>query len=236
MKLGIMQPYFFPYIGYFELIHNTDKWIVFDVVQYKSRSWMNRNRILHPNEGWQYFGVPVKKTSRDTLIKDIEIKDKNAALGRILGQINHYKNKAPNYSLVVDIIKQVFAETKSNNLVDLNISSLKVVCSYLGIAFNWEKCSEMNFDFSNVTHPRQWALEICTQLGANEYLNPLGGKAIFVPDEFEERGINLIFQDQIDFEYDCHPFFFEENLSIIDVMMWNHINNIYSSFRKTDAD
>lgn len=231
MKLGIMQPYFFPYIGYFELIRNTDKWIVFDVVQYKSRSWMNRNRILHPNEGWQYFGVPVKKTSRDTLIKGIEIKDKNAALGRILGQINHYKNKAPNYSLIVDIIKQVFAETKSNNLVDLNISSLEVVCSYFGIDFNWQKCSEMNFDFSNVTHPGQWALEICTQLGAEGYLNPPGGKEIFVPGEFEQRGIDLVFQKPTVYIYDCHPYAYEENLSIIDVMMWNSKNDIVRFLR-----
>jgi hypothetical protein len=192
---------------------------------------MNRNRILHPNEGWQYFGVPVKKTSRDTLIKGIEIKDKNAALGRILGQINHYKNKAPNYSLIVDIIKQVFAETKSNNLVDLNISSLKVVCSYLGIAFNWQKCSEMNFDFSNVTHPGQWALAICSQLGAREYLNPPGGKEIFVPDEFEQRGIDLVFQKPIVYIYDCHPYAYEKNLSIIDVMMWNSKDDIVRFFR-----
>lgn len=226
MKLGIMQPYFFPYIGYFELIYRADKWIVFDIVQYKPRSWMNRNRVLHPKDGWQYLGVPVKKASRDTLIKEIEIKDKDAALGRILGQLSHYKNKAPHYSIVMDLVKQVFIEAKSNKLVDLNISSLSIVCSYLGIVFKWKKCSEMNLDFSNVNHPGQWALEICTQLKASEYINPPGGKEIFKPEEFTEREINLVFQDPIEFKYNCSPYTFEDNLSIIDVMMWSNAHEI----------
>jgi hypothetical protein len=234
MKLGIMQPYFFPYIGYFELIHRTDKWIVFDMVQYKPRSWMNRNRVLHPKDGWQYFGVPVKKAPRDTLINDIEIKDKNAALERILGQLSHYKNKAPHYSIVIDLIKQTFSETRSNKLVDLNISSLSVVCSYLGIVFKWVKCSEMNLDLSNVSHPGQWALEICKQLKADEYINPPGGKEIFKPEEFAERGINLVFQDPIKFKYNCPPYIFEKNLSIIDVMMWNQPKKIMKFIKKNN--
>lgn len=234
MKLGIMQPYFFPYIGYFELIYQTDQWVVFDVVQYTPKSWMNRNRILHPKEGWQYFGVPIKKAPRGTLIKDIEIKDKNAALDRILGQLNHYKNKAPNYSLVIDLVKQVFAKTKTNKLVDLNICSLSTTCSYLEITFDWAKCSEMDLDFSNVNHPGQWALEICTQLEASEYLNPPGGKKIFVPDEFKAREINLVFQEPIEFKYDCQPYIYEKNLSILDILMWNNPKDIMRCIKQTN--
>ena len=65
MRLGIMQPYFFPYLGYFDLINSTDRWIVFDTVQYIRHGWINRNRILHPNEGWQYIIVPIMKAKRE---------------------------------------------------------------------------------------------------------------------------------------------------------------------------
>jgi hypothetical protein len=223
-----MQPYFYPYIGYFELIYRTDRWIVFDVVQYNAKSWMNRNRILHPKEGWQYFGVPVKKSPRGTLIRDIEIEDKTNAFERILGQLSHYKKRAKYYREVVQLIRDGFLSTSSNKLVDLNISTLSTVCSYLGIDFQWSQCSAMNLDFTEVKHPGQWALEICTQLGATEYLNPPAGRDIFVPEEFEERRIDLRFMDLPSYKYSCHPFCFEESLSIVDVMMWNSVDDIRS--------
>ena len=90
-----MQPYFFPYLGYFELIARVDRWVVFDVVQYNAKSWMNRNRILHPKEGWQYITVPVEKAPRGTLIRDIRVKDMVDSRERVLGQMVHYKKKAP---------------------------------------------------------------------------------------------------------------------------------------------
>jgi hypothetical protein len=216
-----MQPYFFPYIGYFNLIFQTQKWIVFDVVQYNQKSWMNRNRILHPNNGWQYITAPVKKNSRDTLIKDIEITDKETILNRILGQLSHYKKKAKYYTSVIDLIIKGFNSTKSDKLTDLNISTLQAVCNYLTIDFNWSKCSEMDFDFSNVNHPGQWALEISKQLGARKYINPPGGKDIFIPKEWEEAGIDLVFTKMPQFSYPCSSYKFVENLSILDVLMWN---------------
>ena len=75
MKIAIMQPYFFPFLGYFGLIKNTDRWIVFDTPQFIRQGWMDRNRILKPKEGWQYIRVPVKKHTRDTPTKDIEIRN-----------------------------------------------------------------------------------------------------------------------------------------------------------------
>ena len=91
LTLGIMQPYLFPYIGYFDLINRTDQWVVFDLVQYNSKSWMNRNRVLHPVKGWQYITAPVSKCSLGTLIKDVFIKDMEAVEQKIMGQLQHYK-------------------------------------------------------------------------------------------------------------------------------------------------
>ena len=83
MKLGIMQPYFFPYPGYFALIAQVDRWVVFDTPQYMRHGWVNRNRILHPGSGWQYIVAPLVKHRRSTSIRDIRLADPGALSGRI---------------------------------------------------------------------------------------------------------------------------------------------------------
>src|SRR5947209_10412301 len=105
MKLGIMQPYFFPYIGYYDIINRTDHWVVFDVAQYAPKSWMNRNRILHPTDGWQYITAAVRKGTQGRSISEVVLADKNATHRRILGQIEHYRKKrAPFFDAEHDLI------------------------------------------------------------------------------------------------------------------------------------
>ena len=231
MKLGIMQPYFFPYLGYFELIARTDRWVVFDVVQYNAKSWMNRNRILHPTQGWQYINVPVTHAPHGTQIKDIVVKDRAAALTRTLGQIEHYRKRAPYFHAVTDIVRAAFSIT-SGRLVELNVATLAAVCKYLGIGFDYSLCSTLNLDLGNVEHPGQWALVIAKQLGASEYLNPPGGRAIFRQEEWDEAGIKLSFTDMLQFTYDCAPYQFVEHLSILDVLMWNDAATVAQALRK----
>lgn len=231
MKLGIMQPYFFPYLGYFELIARTDRWVVFDVVQYNAKSWMNRNRILHPTQGWQYINVPVTHAPHGTPIKDIVVKDRAAALARVLGQLEHYRKRAPHFRDVTEIVRTAFSGT-SDRLVDLNVATLAAVCKYLGIGFDYSLCSAMNFQLGDVEHPGQWALEIAKQLGASEYLNPPGGRDIFRPEEWDAAGIKLRFTEMPDFTYGCGPYQFVEHLSILDVLMWNDAATIAQALRK----
>ena len=98
MKLAIMQPYFMPYIGYISLIKNTDQFILFDTVQFIRHGWIERNRILKPNEGWQYIQVPlIKDNGRDTVIKNVRINNAENWKSKIIAQLQHYKKKAPNY-------------------------------------------------------------------------------------------------------------------------------------------
>lgn len=222
LTLGIMQPYFFPYLGCYDLINRTGRWIVFDVVKYAPKSWMNRNRILHPAEGWQYISIPVDKHAGEGLIKDVQILDAGAAHDKIRGQIEHYrKGRAPYFSAVAKLVDDCFAGLRSNLLRDLNVRSLIVVCDYLGIAFNHSNLSEMSLTLPEIKHPGQWALEIASALGADAYLNPPGGRDIFLPHEWEERGIQLGFTDMVSFNYPTGHYQFIEHLSIIDVLMWN---------------
>src|ERR1700712_1165001 len=145
MKLAIMQPYFFPYLGYFQLINAAERFILFDDVQYIRHGWINRNRMLKPVEGHQYISVSLDEHNRDTLIKDIKAKEGNEWKDKILRQVEHYKKRSPYYKNVYDLLIKCFAFDETN-ITKLNGMYLEVVCDYLGISFKSEISSEMNFD------------------------------------------------------------------------------------------
>lgn len=225
MKLGIMQPYFFPYIGYFDLIHQSDRWVVFDTVQFIRHGWVNRNRILHPSDGWQYIAIPTRKHAQKTNIKDVLIADREQALNKILGQLQHYKKKAPFFNTVIEIVNACFKET-GDRLSELNVRCLDGVCAYLDIPFTCSIFSEMDLELGPVEGPGDWALRISEALGASEYINPPGGVDLFDPHKFEQAGVKLIIQTPVDYQYNCNGYQYQPNLSIIDVMMWNSPDDI----------
>lgn len=220
MKVGIMQPYFLPYLGYYALIKNTDKWIVFDEVQFIRHGWIERNRVLKPNEGWQYISVPLEKHSRDTLIKEIKIRNTDDWKERIIKQLDHYKKKAPYYSQVIALLKSAFM-LHSDSISVLNAHLLNKSCNYIGISFHYEIYSEMNLSIEPIYEPGDWALNISKAIGATCYINPPGGIELFEKAKFEKTGIDLKFLKIKLKEYDQHRTVFEPGLSIIDVMMFN---------------
>ncbi|ENO94935.1 WbqC family protein [Thauera mechernichensis] len=220
MKLGIMQPYPFPYIGYFELMAKVDRWVAFDVVQYNRRSWMNRNRILHPTSGWQYFCIPVQKVPHGTALSAVRLAAPAEAERRLLAQLQHYRRHAPYFREVVDLVRETFSHPDADSLVGLNLASLAAVSQRIGIAFSPQRCSALDLALDNIEHAGQWALRIAAHLGADAYLNPPGGQDIFRPEEWSAAGIELGFTKMNDLRYACRPYVFEPNLSILDVLMW----------------
>ncbi|MBI1731271.1 MAG: WbqC family protein [Gammaproteobacteria bacterium] len=227
MRLGIMQPYFFPYLGYFELMARTDRWIVFDVVRYSPKTWMNRNRILHPTRGWQYVTVPVIHAA-DMLIRDVRVVDRPAAAERILGQMDHYRvRRAPHFSEVRELVRGALLGGDSDLLRDVNVRALALTCACLGIDARLELLSGMDLALPEITAPGGWALEISSALGAAEYLNPPGGRELFDPEAFAARGIRLSFTELREFGYDSRPYPFIPHLSILDVLMWNEPQRVH---------
>lgn len=218
--LGIMQPYFFPYAGHFQLIAAVDRWVVFDIVKYNRKSWMNRNRVLRPDGGWQYVGVPVH-APHGTPIAEARVVDGPAAERRILGQLAHYRGRAPFFRQVCGLVSEAFATTDGDRLRDLNIRSLAVTCDYLGLPFAWSVCSALALDLPPVDHAGRWALEISSALRADRYVNPSAGRALFEPRDWESRGVALRFLEPRPYAYDCGPYRFEPDLSILDALMWN---------------
>jgi WbqC-like protein len=232
MKVGIMQPYFFPYLGHFGLIDAVDEWVVFDVTQYTPKTWMNRNRILHPKESWQYVTVPLANSSNSIKTHEAKILDIKKAKHSIIGKISHYKRYAPYFYKVNEIVSNAFDNTEDGFLVSLNINTLQVVCDYIGIPFHYRRATELALKYPDSMAPGDWAPFISEQIGASEYVNPVGGKAIFDKSVFESKHIELYFAEFDQFQYDTAPYEYQAHLSILDVMMWNSAETILDKMRE----
>lgn len=226
-----MQPYFFPYLGHFALIANTDQWLVFDITQYTPKSWMNRNRVLHPASGWMYIGVPVVAAPRSVLTSDVRVHNVSGAHSSALGKLSHYARTAPYFGNVVDLVATAFSEAADGSLVRLNVAGLRLVCEYLGLEFKHSLCSELDLDLSEVGGPGDWAPTIAEAIGADAYINPIGGRHLFDPATFKQRHIELSFLEMPAVVYDTTPYQFEPQLSILDVLMWNSPETVRGALR-----
>lgn len=221
MIIGIMQPYFFPYLGYFSLLKQVDRFILFDTVQFIRHGWIERNRILKPCEGVQYICVPLVKASHVTKIQDISIRNNEDWRSHIFCQLYHYKKIAPFYKETMEVLEEGFA-FKTDSITFLNHKTLICVCDYLGIKKNIEIFSQMSLEIEPANEPDEWALNICKELGnVEEYWNPIGGLSFFNPEKYKNAGLEIHFHSVKIKKYPQRRSVFEEKLSIIDVMMFN---------------
>lgn len=226
MKIAIMQPYFMPYIGYISLLKHTDKFVLFDTVQFIRHGWIERNRIIKPNGGWQYIQVPLVKFSRETLIKDVQINNSIDWRNKILAQLQHYKKIAPYYFKTIKFLQSIF-EIDYSDIVTVNKKALEMILEYLGLNKHIEVFSQMDLQIDPVKAPDEWALNICKAIGCvDEYWNPPGGLSFFDKTKYDEAKINLKFHSIKLTEYDQKQNCFESGLSIIDVMMFNNAEEI----------
>ncbi len=221
MRAGIMQPYFFPSAGYFALVAASDTWVVFDTAQYTPKTWMNRNRVLSPRSGWCWVTVPVRRGARSVRVHEVELADPVRAEQSVLGALSHYRHHAPQWRAVEELVRRAFGSLRRPSLADLDVAGLVAVCEHLGIACSPLVCSELDLALEPVDHPGGWAPAIASALGADAYVNPVGGAHLFRPSEFAARGITLQFLEPPELAYATGPFTFEPGLSILDVLMWN---------------
>lgn len=229
MKLSISQPYFFPYIGFFQLIDATDLMIVFDTVQYKRRSWMNRNRVLHPNKEFNYIKVPVHKN--EGLIKDVQIVSEFDWKKTIEGQLTVYAKKAPFYKEVMNLLNECF-EVRSLNYSYVTIKYIQIICNYLEIDFHYEFLSKLNLNLPKEANPGEWSLLITKELQYGSYVNLPGGVDIFEEALFKKKGIELKFLNPNLNRYKQFNETFSSHLSIIDVLMWNSKDEVRNMIKK----
>ncbi|MBC7730840.1 MAG: WbqC family protein [Bacteriovorax sp.] len=230
-----MQPYFFPYLGHFALIARCDEWVVFDITQYTPKTWMNRNQVLHPNGGPNWVSVPLANGSIAIRTADARVLDVAAARDSVLGKLSHYRRKAPHCAAVEAIVRDTFnLPAGDTSLVHLNVRGLDAVCRHLGLPFKRRIASELALGLPPELGPGDWALEICSRLGADAYLNPVGGSALFDPQRFAERGVELAFLHVAPYLYSAAGFAPLAGLSILDVLMWNDSAEVRSALRAAE--
>ncbi len=225
MKVAIMQPYFFPYIGYFSLVKHVDRFVLLDDVQFIRHGWIERNRILKPSGGWQYISVPLIKHSQKVPIKDIRINNDTAWGKKLIAQIGHYR-KAPYYYKVKSLLEKILERT-FYDITSLDRVCLENICGYLHIHTPIDLFSEMGLSIPYPKAPDEWALNICREMGGvTEYRNLPRGTALFSEEKFLNAEIKLRFQETAISEYPQLGNVFEPGLSILDVMMFNSVEEI----------
>jgi hypothetical protein len=213
MRIAVMQPYLFPYLGYFQLIRSCDEFVLYDDVQYKKHSWVNRNCLLLSGKRHR-FTVPVLGASLTKTFNDVKFDSRES----LLTTIRYAYAKAPYFSSVFPLLVNIF-EYSDRTVATFIRNSLAEVLRYIGIPRPVTMSSDLDIEASFRGQPR--VLEICRRKKATEYVNSAGGKALYDPSDFSAAGISLrfLYPDPIEYKQFGGPFI--DNLSIIDVLMFN---------------
>ncbi len=222
MKLAIMQPYIFPYIGYFQLIKAVDKFVIYDDVNFINRGWINRNRIL-VNGKDSLFTIPLKEASQNKLINEIEVNWDDAWKSKWLKTLEQSYKKAPYFQQVRPTIEQTLEQEKTI-FSEIIVENLKLINAYLGITTEIISSSSI---YQNTELKAQTRIvDICLKEKANHYINPIGGIELYQKEVFEEQGMQLNFIKSKPVQYPQLKNDFVPWLSIIDVLMFNSVEQI----------
>jgi hypothetical protein len=215
MKLAIMQPYFFPYLGYWQLIHAVDRFVIYDDVNYIKGGWINRNRILI-NGRPAYITVPLHRPSSFKRICDTTLQPSTSWREREVRMVEVTYRKAPGFAVVFPVLERLIRH-ETDNLPDYLAHQLRTLSAFMGIGTEFVSSSRC---YANGNLSRQARLlDICSREGATIYINPAGGQHLYDPCAFRACGIDLRF-----IVMRCNPYrqrakAFVPDLSIIDALM-----------------
>lgn len=224
MILGIMQPYFFPYIGYFQLINAVDEFVVYDNVQYTKKGWINRNRYL-VNGKDALMTLPIKKDSDFLDIKDRQLADSfNEEAEKLVRQISAAYKKAPHFEETFPIFSSCLGYS-NHNLFDFILNSIVSINEYLEVNTKIVVSSSLGENRNLKSQDR--VLAICDKLKAERYINAIGGLELYDRDAFQDHSVKLSFlkTGNITYNQDSSSSFVP-HLSILDVMMYNSREDI----------
>jgi hypothetical protein len=225
MKLGIMQPYFFPYIGYWQLMNIVDTFVIYDDVTFIKQGYINRNNILSKDKV-QLITLELNGASSNKLINEIDI-GKNSK--KILKTISQNYSKAPYFKVVYPMLEEILLQPKVK-LSQYIGNSLITVAKYLEMDTKFLYSSDI--DKKNSLKAQDKVIEINKQVGATTYINAIGGKELYVKEDFLENNIELQFLKTDDFMYKQFEGEFIPYLSIIDLMMFNSKEEVKTILHK----
>ena len=216
MKIAIMQPYFLPYIGYWQLIAAVDAFVVYDNIKYTKKGWINRNRFLRTGVE-AAFSLPLRKDS-DFLNVDQRYLADSFDREDLLNRFREAYRKAPEFSSVMPLLEQIIRNPEAN-LFEYILGSIRAVCEFLEIKTPLVVSSSIGCDHSYKAAERVQA--ICKALGADVYVNPVGGIELYSKEDFAAQGIDLKFLKALPFEYEQSGNAFVPWLSILDILMFS---------------
>jgi len=221
MRLAVMQPYFLPYIGYFQLIAAADIFIIYDNIKYTKKGWINRNRILI-NSKESTISLPLQNAS-----DSLNVRDRELALGfnrnKLAGQLREAYRRAPYFEPTFSLVEEII-HADHNNLFDYLHHSVLTMCQHLGIETSIIKSSEIQIDHELKGQDK--VLALCKSVDAHTYINPIGGVTLYSKQNFSDHGVTLKFIKSKEFNYPQFGGEFVPWLSIIDVLMFNSLDSV----------
>jgi hypothetical protein len=217
MRIAVMQPYLFPYIGYFQLMRAVDKFVVLDDVTFIQRGWINRNRVL-VNHRPHTFTIPIERVSQNKLITELNMVQQDGWRDKLLKTLTFAYKRAPFFESVYPLIERTIL-FPGRMLVDFIGNSLFELHCYLGLETGLVKTSRVYNNRNLIGEER--ILDICRREGGSEYINPIGGTTLYSIHCFAGAGVKLRFLKPGTIRYRQFGVEFVPSLSIIDVLMFN---------------
>lgn len=217
MRLAIMQPYLFPYVGYFQLAAAVDRFVFLDDVQYIQRGWINRNRFPMDGEP-RYFTVPVRHGGQHAMIKDVMVAtEQHRMIRQTIKTVGQRYQRAPQFSRVFPIFEAVMRR-REISIADMAIESVRSVYQYLDCGPAWVVSSARNYRNRQLSGQDR-VIDICRQEGAILYVNPPNGRYLYSAQVFRENGVALRFLNPVIEPYPQGSEAFLAAMSILDLLM-----------------
>jgi hypothetical protein len=221
MKAAIMQPYFLPYVGYFQLIAAVDLFIVYDNIQYTKSGWINRNRLCRNGE-MVTFSLPLKSASDHLDVRERELAA-DFKREKLLNKIKEAYRPAGQFAAVFPVIERIVG-FEDGNLFRFLRHSIACICDFLDISTEIRISSSIDIDHELKGQDK--VLALCRAVGADLYVNAIGGMDLYSKDAFRAEGIELQFIRSKPYEYPQSDRAFLPSLSILDVMMCNPVDSV----------
>lgn len=212
-----MQPYWFPYIGYFQLIAHSDVFVIRDEVQYTKEGWINRNRFLVAGEP-RWITLPVKRAPHRSRISEREYLLEQPEVDRVARRLEEAYRSAPQF----EAVRRLVTETMSYDTATVsafNTNAIEAVLEFIGV--DVEVLAASSLQLADGVGGEDRVIEICRRVNATRYLNPIGGRTLYSAERFADGGLELAYLTPGLTPYEQFGGPFVESLSIIDVLMFN---------------
>ena len=218
MKLGIMQPYFLPYLGYFQLVAAVDKFVFLNDVNFIKRGWINRNQILKEGGDKQLFSIPLLDASQNRRIDEIELAMDPRWQRKFKATVERTYRKAPFFDVAFPMLEKLLGST-ATTIDELARESVQTFSTYLGVETPFTTSSESHDNRQLVGQDR--IIDICLREEATVYVNPPSGRELYRSQAFQDKGLELKFVDPQLQPYEQFNAPFVAGLSVLDATMFN---------------